>query len=215
MNKTYLIKKNDGVIAIQFFIALLCLIPILLISYFFLDKPVAYFVNQLHLPFNHLLVAYTKIKPFVYLSSIIGMIIYFFFHKKIQSKTFNKRLLVYSLSIILANAFKDILKFGFGRDWPKTWYHHNLSLIHDHAYKCNWLHGSPGYSSFPSGHMTVMTAAMGVLCIYIPKLRWLWISIIIFMAFSLLFLDYHFLSDIIAGSFLGITTALCVNKEIQ
>ena len=56
---------------------------VVVFSYFLLDQPIAFFVNQLHLPFDNILIGFTKIKPYVYLSSLIGIIVYFFLHQKV------------------------------------------------------------------------------------------------------------------------------------
>ncbi|MBN1684797.1 MAG: phosphatase PAP2 family protein [Gammaproteobacteria bacterium] len=215
INNTKKPNLNFYKILLISFIATILLVTF---SYYFLDKPIAFFVNRIQLPFNYLLILFTNIKPYIYVSSLIGIMVYFFIQQEtafLKFPNFKPGLLVYSLSIIIANAFTDALKHDCGRDWPKTWYHHNLSLIHDHAYGFHWFHGSQAYSSFPSGHMTVICAAMIPLIIFLPKLRWLWIFIILFMAFALLFLDYHFLSDIITGSFIGTVTALCTKRTID
>jgi membrane-associated phospholipid phosphatase len=114
--------------------------------------------------------------------------------------------LVCGVSLSVAVAIKDQLKFAFGRTWPETWVNNNLSLIRNHVYGFNPFHGGVGYSSFPSGHTTAICAVMSVLWICYPKFRAIYVLLIAAVATGLIGADYHFLSDVIAGGFLGIST---------
>jgi membrane-associated phospholipid phosphatase len=114
--------------------------------------------------------------------------------------------LLCSISLIVAESFKNELKFIFGRTWPETWINGNPSLIQDDVYGFNFFHGGPGYASFPSGHTTAACAVASVLWICYPRLRALYGSVVGAVAIGLIGADYHFLSDIIAGGFVGTTT---------
>lgn len=112
------------------------------------------------------------------------------------------------LAALLAIEIKDTLKFAFGRTWPETWINNNPSWIGNGVFGFNPFHGGQGWSSFPSGHMTAITAPMAALWLTIPRWRWLFAGIVLLVAIGLLGADYHWLSDIIAGTFLGAATAL-------
>lgn len=114
--------------------------------------------------------------------------------------------LLCSVSLIVAESFKNELKFIFGRTWPETWINGNPSLIQDGVYGFNFFHGGPGYASFPSGHTTAACAVASVLWICYPRLRALYAAVVGAVAIGLIGADYHFLSDIIAGGFVGTTT---------
>ncbi len=58
-------------------------------------------------------------------------------------------------------------------------------------------------SSFPSAHAGVLFAALPVICRYKPKLKYIWLAVILLIAFSRLYLGVHYLSDIIAGALTG------------
>jgi len=111
-----------------------------------------------------------------------------------------------SVSVTVAQATKNLLKYVFGRTGPETWTHNNPSLIHDGAYGFNWLHGGPGYESFPSGHMAAICAVISVLWICYPRLKALWALAAFAVAVSLIGADFHFFSDVVAGSFVGVST---------
>jgi membrane-associated phospholipid phosphatase len=114
--------------------------------------------------------------------------------------------LLCGVSLIVAEACKNELKYIFGRTWPETWVNGNPSLIHDGAYGFNFFHGGVGYASFPSGHTTAVCAVVSVLWISYPRLRILYAAVLAAVVIGLIGADYHFLIDIIAGSFVGTTT---------
>ncbi len=64
-------------------------------------------------------------------------------------------------------------------------------------------------NSFPSGHTTAAFAAFTLFALFFRS-RWLQLLFLlcaVFVAFTRIYLLQHFLSDIIAGSFIGLTTA--------
>ncbi len=109
------------------------------------------------------------------------------------------------VSVIVAETIKQGLKYAFGRYWPETWVQNNPSLIRDGAYGFNWFHGGAGYASFPSGHTTVTCAVISVLWLLYPRWRPLYALIVLAVGIGLIGADYHFLSDVIAGGFLGVS----------
>jgi membrane-associated phospholipid phosphatase len=112
-----------------------------------------------------------------------------------------------AISLLLAAATKDVLKYAFGHTWPDTWINHNPSWVQNGVYGYFPFHGGPGWSSFPSGHMTVVTAVMGVFWLAWPRLRAVWVLPAAITAIGLYGMDYHFVADMIAGSFLGSAVA--------
>jgi membrane-associated phospholipid phosphatase len=114
--------------------------------------------------------------------------------------------LLCSLSFFLAEGIKTYLKVAFGRTWPETWIFNNPSLIRDGVYGFHPFHGGAGYTSFPSGHTTAVCAIVSVLWICYPKLRPVYLMCALAVSFGLVAANYHFLSDVIAGGFLGAST---------
>ena len=113
---------------------------------------------------------------------------------------------VCSVSLLFAEAIKNELKFVFGRTWPETWTNHNPSFIGDGVYGFNVFHAGSAYQSFPSGHMSAACAAMTVLWLYYPRWRGLYGILAVAVGVGLVGANYHFLSDVIAGTFVGIST---------
>lgn len=110
-------------------------------------------------------------------------------------------------SLLVGDATKRSLKVVFGRTWPKF---SHPSFLHDGVYGFNPFHVGYGYGSFPSGHMTAICALVSVLWICLPRLRPLYAACAVLLGFILVAGDYHFLSDVIAGSFLGTSVGLIV-----
>jgi membrane-associated phospholipid phosphatase len=119
---------------------------------------------------------------------------------------------VCSLSVIVTETAKDQLKFLFGRTWPESWMGNNPSFIRDGVYGFNFLHGGGAYQSFPSGHMAAACAVLSVLWICYPRLKWLWVAGGLAVGAGLVGGNYHFLGDVIAGGFLGISAGWLVSS---
>jgi membrane-associated phospholipid phosphatase len=67
----------------------------------------------------------------------------------------------------------------------------------------NWFHGA-GIGCFPSGHMTVFTAFGVAIWYSYPRCRRLTALGLVLLGMALIVTDYHFLSDVIAGAYVGL-----------
>jgi len=197
---------NKKLLVTTIFMLLACII-LVSISYFYIDKTVAEFFYQNrsfskseswlgYLIKYSLLIGYAP--PFIAL-----FLLFKNNFRKFQDIN-EKKFLVISLSATLAISIKDILKLVFGRYWPSHWVGNNPLWLNSQQYGFNFFHSGASYNSFPSGHTTAIFAIMTVVWLAYPKWHWLCIVSCIGMMASLVFLDYHFVSDIIAGMFLGI-----------
>jgi membrane-associated phospholipid phosphatase len=117
---------------------------------------------------------------------------------------------VCSLSVVFAESINDQTKFIFGRTWPEAWLQNNPSFIGDGTYGFNLMHGGSAYQSFPSGQMAATCAVVSVLWIWYPQLRWVGAIAVVAVAVGLVGANYHFLSDVIAGAFVGTMTGWMV-----
>jgi membrane-associated phospholipid phosphatase len=114
-------------------------------------------------------------------------------------------LVVSGISFGLAVMVKDELKWMFARTWPETWLGNNPSFIRDGVFGFFPFHGGVGYSAFPSGHTTTTCAVMTVFWLCYPRFRALYALVMAAVALGLVGADFHFLSDVIAGTFIGIS----------
>ena len=90
---------------------------------------------------------------------------------------------------------KTLFKFVFGRTNPRDW------LIHHQPLAFHWVESLSG--SFPSGHILVFVAFCTAFLFYYPKYKIPVYSLLFFLGLALILTDYHFLSDVIAGVYLG------------
>lgn len=109
------------------------------------------------------------------------------------------------LTSICAYAINDsTLKFLFGV--PNT-----LSVLHGTRHAFNFLKGSSA-SSFPSGHMVLSGAFAGVFMRLYRSTILPLLFLLLFAAGLLVVGDWHFVSDVIAGAFVGITAGLLAGE---
>jgi membrane-associated phospholipid phosphatase len=122
-----------------------------------------------------------------------------------------------SVSLLVAMAVKDQLKYAFGRTWPETWTSNNPSFIANGVFGFTPFHGGAGWASFPSGHTTAICAVVSVLWVAWPRYRLLFPIPAVLVVVGLLGADFHWLSDTIAGAYLGtaagVTTALAGTRR--
>ena len=169
-----------------------------------LDQPIASWVH-LHLAAERqIFAALTHIvDPLLPLGTLVLLAAGSALFSRLAPRPWARTLVVCALAVVLAVALKDQAKYLFGRLWPETWVDNNPSWIGTGAYGFHPFHGGRGWASFPSGHMTLVTAPATVLATIIPRLRWLAMLATGLVAVGLLGSNYHYLSDIIAGTMLG------------
>jgi membrane-associated phospholipid phosphatase len=186
-------------------IVTLCIAAVL-ICYFWIDRPVAFFVYQhrtntiqifrwLTYPPPELQNWSALILTVLVVRSASGPFLYW-----------QKVLLVACLSLIVADNFRISLGDVFGRYWPETWTHDNPSLIGTGTYGFHPFQRGDDIGSFPSGHACRILGFAAVWMIAMPRSRTVQIVAIVLcapMLVSLVAMNYHFVSDVIAGSVLG------------
>jgi membrane-associated phospholipid phosphatase len=101
-------------------------------------------------------------------------------------------------AVPLAFILKHFLKVLFGRTNTRVW------LLHPDQFGFHWFHGGGDFSSFPSGHMAVLTALMLGVSRYFPRLGPVCAGTLFILALALIVTQYHFFSDIAAGVCLGL-----------
>lgn len=176
------------------------------VSYVWLDRPIAVFAHDQLAPFD-IFAKLTHIPEFTTPLVLIAFVALGLWglsgHPLSRLQTV---LILDAACLAVAAAVKDQLKFAFGRTWPETWVRNNPSFIHDGVFGFNPFHGGPGYAAFPSGHTTAICAVLSVFWICYPRFRLLYALCGAAVAIGLVGANFHFLGDVIAGAFLGITT---------
>lgn len=204
----YILKNSALMLLVGGLLTIICTL--------WIDKPLALWVKSHNIQdHDHWLIYLT------YLDKILlGLvnILYFLFiilfcSGKKPKLTFNTLFL--ANSIFFSHTFKNYMKPIFGRYWPTSWKGNNLSLFHDNVYGFDWFHADGVNISFPSGHMVSVTAAMYVLWILAPKLRWLSILVCLLTLIGLTGMAYHFFGDCVAGIFTGLIVTYIISEVSQ
>ena len=107
--------------------------------------------------------------------------------------------LLCSWATVWAIAATVILKRTFGRGWPDPEY------VRDHLYGFHLLHGGAHWESFPSGTAAISCAIVSVLWILMPRRRTVCVLIVALLCAAVVVANFHWLSDVLAGAFLGST----------
>ncbi|MDD2877976.1 MAG: phosphatase PAP2 family protein [Acidiphilium sp.] len=184
---------------------------LILVSIAYIDRPVARFMAQhVHdrLPFMAMASIANLPAPLATLSLIALALARW---SGIPLSAMARLILILAVATLIAIMVKNQLKFDFGRVWPESHpfpgIHNHPSFIDDHVFGFYPFHGGSSYASFPSGHTTAITAPMAVLWMLVPRYRAFWGSLVLIVVCGLIAADFHFVSDTIAGFFLGVGVA--------
>src|SRR5436853_6369487 len=186
-------------------ITAVCIVAVL-ICYFWIDRPVAFFVYGHHINKIEVFRWLTYPPPEVQNWSALVLTILMIRRARGTFLLWQKTLFVACLSLIVADDFRISLGDVFGRYWPDTWTHDNPSLIGTGTYGFHPFQRGYDVCSFPSGHAARILAFATVWLIAMPRSRTVQVVVIILsasMLVSLVAMNYHFVSDVIAGSVLG------------
>jgi len=179
------------------------------ISVVWLDKPIAILVHDTFGPrdFPDILVR----SPGISIPLASALVFVALGLAAIMGRHFSKLetcVLLCGISVLAADAIKNHLKYAFGRTWPDSWGPGILSLIRDNVYGFHFFHFGRSYESFPSGHAATVAAVMSVFWVVFPKLRPFYAICIGAADAGLVLLNLHFVSDVVAGTFVGVSTGM-------
>jgi membrane-associated phospholipid phosphatase len=184
----------------------------IVLCYFFVDRQVAWFVHD-HRFYSDAFLAWpatvSEWLNYPAIAAIVGVVAWRTWRPGGRVQTL---LVAIAVNAVATNLIKSLLKGVFGRTWPTSWLGNNPSLIDNGVYGFFPFHFDPAYGSFPSGHAAVTLAVLSILWLSLPRWRWLYAAIGIAICAALVFLNYHFVSDVIAGSMLGSITGYCTAR---
>ena len=174
-------------------------IMLCILSYIFMDIPVALWFHTLNNRLAH--DVFNVITDFGesqwYL--IAGMLLFAAFRKSNPGRAYSGLFL--SLSVAVSGVGADIIKYLAGRARPTIYFS-------EHLYGLNCFHYEYEWTSFPSGHSATAFSAAIVLTTLYPRWRFLFFFSGALIAFSRILLTQHYVSDVIAGSLLGIVSSI-------
>ena len=185
---------------------------LIICSYFFLDKEIALFVRKTLMSKARLDILSTSIPdilfPLVCAITGIAWTVYFHLKRKGVFNTHSRFFQLVAISVPFAFFLKSILKHQVGRINTRFW------LLHPGFQEFHLFHGSRNYSGFPSGHMAVFTVLITALWRFYPRYRPTYVVFLSVLAAALIVTDYHFLSDVIAGAYLGLMVDFCTLRGL-
>lgn len=95
---------------------------------------------------------------------------------------------------------KNLCKSVFGRINTRIW----LQNPDPYDYGFHWFNRESGYEGFPSGHMLVVVTILACFWRFYPRSRPACVALAGALGVALIATDYHFVSDVIAGAYLGL-----------
>jgi membrane-associated phospholipid phosphatase len=177
------------------------IVLLIICSYYFLDARVALAVRRAWMSGSHVDVYSANIPDFLFpavcIITGIAWIAYFYLAHKGMHDAHARFFRLVAVTVPLTFFLESILKHIVGRTNTRYWLHH------PNGKEFRWLHGVGPFTGFPSGHMAVFTVLVIALCRFYPRYRSAFIGFLSVLALALIATDYHFLSDIIGGAYLG------------
>ena len=173
-------------------------VVLLLISFLY-DKHLIFLIAQVRISIiNWLMIIVTNKLVLIIISLLLTLL--FLLEK-------NKRNLIIPLwaSIIATWVLVRLIKITISRVRPFEAL--TLPLIQGVDYAFSALS-----TSFPSMHAAIIFSLVPFLNKGFPKLKLLWILLAVFISLSRLYIGVHYLSDVIAGAFIGVIISESIIK---
>jgi len=175
---------------------IMLVLALFLVVSFFIDQQTVLSIQKLRNPILDniiLILSLEKIQfGFIILMVILVAVLFLLIKKK--RKIFFPAALATGITFGLVYALKEIVS----RVRPDSFFGLNNSI--------NALG-----SSFPSSHAAIVFVLLPFIWKNYPKLRYVWLVYAIFIAFSRIWFGVHYLSDVIAGAFLGLLIGFLFN----
>jgi membrane-associated phospholipid phosphatase len=179
----------------------LLLTPLIVLCVRYLDVPLAYLVrDQLfsNMNWSHLTSDLPDLLLLVVLATGSGaLILYRIRIRQGIDDAITRLAKLVSWAAPASYLMKMVLKFVFGRVNTRIW------LQQPDLYGFHWFQRRPGCEGFPSGHMVVIVTLLAALWRFYPKCRPWCLLLGATLGVALVATDYHFLSDVLAGAYLG------------
>jgi membrane-associated phospholipid phosphatase len=187
-----------------YFIAFLITLLLTVVSYFYIDKPLALYFYTLEnseiKAFFHFMTQFGKSEWYL----IPTLLLFLYFRKRERRQASTIALYLFMTNVI-AGIGVWFFKIPFGRMRPEFYLEENL-------YGFEWFEIDSDFASFPSGHtITAISSAVALMLLF-PRWKYLFLILGSTIAFSRVVGTRHFLSDIIFASFLGSMVAILLHQ---
>lgn len=176
---------------------MLSYVGLIVLSFIYFDRPIADYFYYLDVR-NHvpLVALITRLGlGIIYLPSLFILGLFFRYIRKNQE--WEARAWFLFICVAIPGSICGFLKILFGRARPSLW-------LHNDVYGFFGLQLHAPFWSFPSGHTTTIMGMVFGLSIVFPRHAYAFLVTGIIVAFSRVLLNQHYLSDILAASYLSI-----------
>lgn len=183
-----------------------------IISYFFIDQPLALFFRRednSHLWLFAREITNIGLGQHYFIFAVLFLVYLYYLAQRIpwlgpqpnkitwyKSWAWNFLAALSSSGLLLR-----LFKFIFGRQRPSKSFDSNPENFQFFSH--DW-----DFHSFPSGHTQVLFAVAVMICILDPKRKYLWLTLAFVFSFTRVMTYSHFLSDVIGGAFTGLAGAM-------
>ncbi len=175
-------------------------------SYLYLDVVVAsYFYETKPLnSFFEIVTNFGKSKWYLIVFALFFLLFRYIFRLREAANRF----LYLFLAVAGSGLIVDVLKFVFGRARPKLFFEQNI-------YGIKLLGTEHLYYSLPSGHSaTAFSLAVGA-TLFFPRFALPLFLAAFLIAFSRIAISVHYLSDTVAGAYIGVVFALWLKRKMM
>lgn len=172
------------------------------LSIAYIDRPLATFFDERFRDTYAWNVLYWSLQPS---GAVVVVALFFLFWAGYRSargyelQPWAVKAVVCCWAVVWGLASEIIFKQIFGRAWPEPTY------LRQHIYGFRFLHGTYGWTSFPSGTAIGSSALATTVAILFPRWRILSAACAALACIAVVVVNFHWLSDCIAGAFLGVT----------
>jgi len=175
------------------------LMVLMTISYAMLDRPLTLFCQGLNPAVVEVFQWITELGISTwYLVGFAALFVFFkFFRRRLIAA--NRSLFLFA-AVSLSGLTTDLIKPLVGRLRPKLLFEADL-------YGFDPFRIGYEYNSFPSGHATTIFALAAALALFFPRWRMLLAGFATVVGLSRIIVGAHYLSDVMAGAYVGIMTA--------
>lgn len=190
---------------IAFAISIIAVAIFCIFSYMYLDVKVAAYFYETR-PFSVFFEIVTNFGNSKWY--LIGFALFFLLFRYIfRLQEVANRFLYLFIAVGASGLIVDILKFIFGRARPKLFFEQGIYGVK--------LFGTEHlYFSMPSGHSaTAFSLAVGV-ALFFPRFAIAAFGVAILIAFSRIAITAHYLSDVVAGAYIGAAFALWLKVKM-
>lgn len=170
-------------------------IVLMVLSFYFVDKPVAYYFYALQIadkfPLFYWITELGRTELFVFGSFAVAIFYRYILHNKAME---NKCWFLF-FCILIPAAICLLLKVFLGRARPEL-------LFSEHLYGFYGFETPMKLCSFPSGHTSAICGLAIGLLVLLPRYRYLWLIVAIMLVSLRVILLHHYLSDVLSSFYL-------------